>query len=104
MKLRPISELQREHKGRVVLLDVTQWRTCEGQMGRPWHADEGPDASGTDDPDQLRWCGFTHFVELTELEGFEREWIEQRFGSPITDAERRMLKEKYSAQAVAGDA
>jgi len=94
MNLIPISALQREHRGKVVLLDIKQWATCKGQMGRPWHADEGPNTRGTDNPDDLRFCGFTHFVYLTELEAEECRILEAKYG-PLTDSEKHYMAKKY---------
>lgn len=91
MNLRPIHELSREHVGRVILLDVKQWRHCKGQMGRPWFAEEDPSRL-----EWLAWVGFTHFVELSELEKCERADMESRFGK-LTASEEEYLAEKYGA-------
>lgn len=94
MDLHPISELKREHKGYVMLVNINEWAYCIGQMGRLWSADESAHTRGTDNPLHLRWCGFSHFIFLKDIEAAEREHHEKEWG-PMTDSERAHFDSKY---------
>lgn len=80
----------------MTLINICEFVRCKGQMGRPWMADEGPDTHGTDSPDDLRWCGYTHFMLLTEIEEAERATMVR----PLTQAEERLMDYKYGRSAV----
>lgn len=93
MKIYPIATLDRVHQGRVVLIDIKQW-VCKGQWGRLWGAHEGPATSGTDNPQALRDCGFTHYALLSEIEEEERGCMIESYGT-LTKAEEEGLAIKY---------
>lgn len=93
LEIRPIAELTAEHQGRVILIDISQWARCEGQMARPWGADEKAGVLGTDNPEHIKFF-FSHFALLSEIEAAERERMLSRYGS-IVPGEEQLLAQKY---------
>ena len=94
-KIYPISELQNEHRGYVVLINIAEFCLCRGMMGRPWWAHE---CGGENSAANMRPF-FSHFMKLSEIREAEEAEIIMRYGGPLTASEIEFIDLDYKKVA-----
>lgn len=97
MQFYRISELTKDHQGKVALVNVSELAHGKGLVCRQWAADEGPSTRGTDDPAALQMF-FSHFLLLSEIEEAELADHVGRYG-PLTTSEREHFDRKYGRRS-----